>query len=68
MNFNNKIKYAKIYPENNYCINCNKILEYNFYKLCNKCKYSTKNYDKNNNFLIKNTIHKLVDEDMDIVD
>lgn len=61
----NKIKYAKIYPENNYCIKCNKIIGYNFYELCNQCKYFNKNYNK---FLIKNKIHKLVGKDMDIVD
>ena len=59
MNSNNKIKYAKIYPENNYCIKCNKLLNYYFYELCNNCEYSTKNYYKNNKILfIKNKIHK----------
>ena len=59
MNSNNKIKYAKIYPENNYCIRCNKILEYNFYELCNNCEYSNKNDYKNKTILfIKNKIHK----------
>ena len=64
----NKIKYAKIYPENNYCMKCNKILYCNFYQLCSNCKYFTKNNNKNKILFIKNKIHKWVVEDMDIVD
>jgi hypothetical protein len=34
-----KLKYAKIYPMDNYCFKCNSICSYSFFPYCYNCDY-----------------------------
>ena len=55
MNFYTKKKrFAKIYPSDNYCIDCNKAFDNDLYKLCDNCNYLEKN---NSNYIEKNNFY-----------